>query len=363
MGQKLLGYVVPALVIQAVLVGGGYATGRELVEFFVSMGPASGLAGMALTAMLFSIGSMVSFELARCFRAYDYHSFTQVLLGRLRVLFEIGYLGGLVLVLAIVSAAASELLHDLAHWPHWLGATLFMILVAGLVFFGNTLIERVISAWSVTFYIAYGVIFVLVVSRFGADMARALTAEPIRPAAALWNGLSYTAYNIPIVPVLIFVARNFTSRREALIAGALAGPLILLPGFAFLLSLSAFYPAILNAPLPISTVLAHLGHPALTLFIQLIIFGALIKTGVGLLHGFNERLARSAQERARPLPRAARPLVALGMMVIAIFAATAIGLVDLIGRGYRFSAIYFLVVLVIPLLTVGLWRIREHRVA
>jgi uncharacterized membrane protein YkvI len=58
--MRLLKYIVPGLVIQAVLVGGGYATGRELVEFFVSKGPATGLAGLALTAVFFSAGSMVA---------------------------------------------------------------------------------------------------------------------------------------------------------------------------------------------------------------------------------------------------------------------------------------------------------------
>jgi uncharacterized membrane protein YkvI len=44
-------------------------------------------------------------------------------------------------------------------------------------------------------------------------------------------------------------------------------------------------------------------------------------------------------------------------MVLGAYAATAIGLVDLIGTGYRYSALYFLVVLVIPLLTRGLRRV------
>ncbi len=355
--RNLTRLVVPGLVIQAVLVGGGYATGRELVEFFLSIGPASALLGMALTALLFSIGAMISFELARSARAFDYDSFMKLLLGRFRWLFEAGYIAALTLALAVVSAAASELLAELAGMPHWLSASLFMIVVAGLVFFGSTLVERVISAWSIIFYIAYGTMFVLVVSRFGDSMTAAFAAEPLRPLPALWNGLSYTAYNITLIPVLIFVARDFASRREALWAGALAGPLILFPGFAFLLTLIAFYPDIRESPLPVSYVLDQVGSPALSLTIRLVIFGALLKTGVGLLHGFNERIARAAVDRGRPLPKAARPLVAITLIVLAGYAATAIGLVDLIGTGYRYSALYFLVVLVIPLLTVGLYRL------
>lgn len=355
--RGLTRYVVPGLVIQAVLVGGGYATGRELVEFFLSVNPASGLIGMALTALLFSVGAMIAFELARSAGAFDYNSLMGLLLGRFRWLFEIGYIAALILSLAVVSAAASELLAELAGMPHWLSASLFMAIVAGLVFFGNTLIERVISAWSIIFYIAYGAMFVLVVAQFGPDMAHALGAESVDAGPALWNGVSYTAYNITILPVLIFVARDFASRREALWAGAIAGPLILFPGFAFLLTLSAFYPEVKASALPVSYVLDRVDSPALSLVIRLVIFGALLKTGVGLLHGFNERLARTGLDRGRPLPKAARPAIAIALIILAGYAATAIGLIELIGTGYRYSAAYFLVVLVLPLLTVGLYRL------
>jgi uncharacterized membrane protein YkvI len=363
MANLIQRYVVPSLVIQAVLVGGGYATGRELVEFFLSLGPLSGLAGMLLTALIFSMCSMISFELARRYRTFDYGSFTGLFLGRFRFLFEISYLAGLMLALAVVSAAAGELLLASLGWSRWFSLMLFMAVVAGLVFFGNTVIERVISAWSVVFYLTYAALFLVVLTRFGDAMVAGIAAEPFHPGATLWSGLSYAAYNIPILPVLIFVARNFQSRREALISGALAGPLILLPGFAFLLALSAFYPTITTSTLPIQAVLQHIGSPLLSGAIQLVILGALVKTGAGLLHGFNERLARHAADRTRALPNVLRPLVALTLMLVAVIAAAEIGLVDLIGKGYRYSALIHLFVLVIPLLTIGLWRLRTNEAA
>lgn len=110
------------------------------------------------------------------------------------------------------------------------------------------------------------------------------------------------------------MARNFQSRSEAFIAGALTGPLVLLPGLASILALSAFYPGILTEPLPISVVLAQLGNSTLTLCVQIVILGAFVKTGVGLLHGLNERIARSAVDRGRAMPQYLRPILALGIM-------------------------------------------------
>ncbi len=98
-------YIVPGLVIQAVIVGGGYATGRELVRFFVSAKRAghTGLAGMFVTALLFTIGSMISFEIARSFSAFDYRSFVRTYLGRFEVVFELGYIAALISTLSVVS--------------------------------------------------------------------------------------------------------------------------------------------------------------------------------------------------------------------------------------------------------------------
>jgi uncharacterized membrane protein YkvI len=361
--MRLYRYIVPGLVIQAVLVGGGYATGRELVEFFISKGPATALAGLALTALWFSAAAMVSFELARQYRAFDYKSFCRIFLGRFWLLFEIGYYALLLLVLSVVAAASGKLLAQMFGLPELINAILFMSAVAFVVFFGNKAIEKVISAWSIVFYATYGSMFALVVWKFGPELHSALGAASLGWGEAVRDSFSYTGYNVVIIPILIFVARNFESRSEALVAGALAGPLILLPGFASLLALSAFYPGILTAPLPISVVLSRLASPALTICVQIVILGAFVKTGVGLLHGLNERFARTASDRGRAMPRYFRPLLALGIMVVAVFVASAVGIIDLIGQGYRYSSYFFLLIFFFPLMLRGLWLVLRRRLS
>jgi uncharacterized membrane protein YkvI len=350
-------YVVPGLVIQAVMVGGGYATGRELVEFFVSKGPATGLLGLALTALWFSAAAVVSFELARQYRAFDYHTFCRIFLGRFWVLFEIGYYALLLLVLSVLASAAGKLVAQMLGLPELVNSILFMAVVAFVVFFGNSLIEKVISAWAIVFYVTYGSIFALVLWKFSVPLHAALQAKPLDLAEAVQDSFSYTGYNVVILPILIFVARNFQSRSEAFIAGALAGPLILLPGLASILALSAFYPGILTEPLPISVVLSRLESSTLTLCVQIVILGALVKTGVGLLHGLNERFARAAVDRGRAMPRALRPVLALGIMVIAVFVASSFGIINLIGQGYRYSSYFFLLVFLLPLMLRGAWLV------
>lgn len=77
--ERLVRLIMPGLVVQAGMVGSGYATGHELVEFFLSNGPQTGFTRMILTGALFSITAMLSFELACRFEAFDYRSLCLVL--------------------------------------------------------------------------------------------------------------------------------------------------------------------------------------------------------------------------------------------------------------------------------------------
>ena len=74
-------YLLPGFVFESAVIAGGYATGRELVEFFLPAGPWGGLLGMLVSMLVWSAVLMVSFELARVARAYDYRSFFKLLLG------------------------------------------------------------------------------------------------------------------------------------------------------------------------------------------------------------------------------------------------------------------------------------------
>ena len=62
-------YLLPGFVFQAAVIAGGYATGRELVEFFLPAGSWGGLLGMMASMVVWSAVLMVSFLLARAGRA------------------------------------------------------------------------------------------------------------------------------------------------------------------------------------------------------------------------------------------------------------------------------------------------------
>jgi uncharacterized membrane protein YkvI len=347
-------YIVPGLVVMAVMVGGGYSTGREIVEYFISKGPATGLVGMAMTGLIMGFVAMISFELARKYRSFDYRTFTRLLLGRFALLFEFGYFVLLLLYLSVMTAAASSLGAEMFGSSPLLNSIVFICVVAWVVLYGSNVIERVISIWAVIFLCTYGSMVVVVVIKFGGHLSATLRATPIEYQKAALGALIYTGFN-PIVPICIYVARNFRSRSEALIAGALVGPMIMLPGLALSIALSAFYPAIVSAPIPVSALLTALNLPVLGIAVELVILTALLKSAVGILHGLNERLARAVQDKGGAMPQWMRGAAALIALIVAVFLSSSFGIIDLVKHGYRFCSYFFIAVFLLPLMTRGLW--------
>ena len=96
-------YLLPGFIFQSLVIAGGYGTGRELVEFFLDLGPLTGLLAMGVATAIWSAVAASSFELARLTRSYDYRTFFIHLLGRGWFLYEILYFLTAFLVLSVTA--------------------------------------------------------------------------------------------------------------------------------------------------------------------------------------------------------------------------------------------------------------------
>ena len=338
------------------MIAGGYGTGRELAEFFLPYGPTGGILAMMLVSMVcWSMVCAVAFEFARHFQVFDYRTFCKRLLGRGWVVYEVSYFMMLLLVLAVIAAAAGSILEETFGLPYLVGVLGIMVAIGFLTFEGTGLIERVFAGWSFVLYGVYLLLFAWSLSRFGPAIATSFRTVPIEPGWVV-GGIRYASYNVALVPALLFSIRHVKTRREALIAGTLAGPIAIIPAMLFLIVMAGHYPEIASQVVPANYLLTELGSGTFQLVFQIALFGTLIETGTGMIHGVNERVAEAFGETDRDLPPAVRPVMALGLLS----AGTAIaqfGLIDLIASGYGTLTWIFLVIVILPLLTLGVWKL------
>jgi uncharacterized membrane protein YkvI len=351
--------LLPALALKGVIIGGGYATGRELAEYFLSHGPGGALLAMLLATAIWSVVAALTFALALHFRAYDYRSFMARLLGRGWVLFEICYLLFAVLLLAVFGAAAGEVVSSVTGAPLMVGTLLLALAIAVVAGLGEWAVETMFKYISVLLYGVYALFIVLAVASFGGLIGAGLS-NTTADSSWLVGGVTYGSYNIVAAVMILPLLRHIPTRRSALVAGAIAGPLAMLPGFVFLLAMIGFYPAILAETLPSDFLLQRLDVPGFRILFQVMVFGALLESGVGVVHAVNERAVNAWKaRRTETHPRWLRPGLTVTLLVLCMFIADRIGLVELIATGYRAMAVVFLLVFVLPLLTFGvarLWR-------
>jgi len=353
-------YLLPGFVFQSVVIAGGYGTGREIVEYFLNYGPLGGLLGMLLiTTLMWSVMLAVTFEFSRLFRAYDYRTFFMKLLGRYWFIFEILYLIALLLVLAVIGSAAGVLLRDNFGFPYLVGVMIMLLAIGFLTFKGSGLIEKFLSGWSIVLYIVYGAFLIAAFIKFAPEIQKNFSTAEILPGWAL-GGFKYALYNMAIIPAILFCLSHIETRKEALWAGFWGGIIGILPGLLFYIATVSQYLGVLPQEVPAVFVLHKIGFPILLIVFQIVLFGTLIETGTGFIHAVNERIQSSLRARGKEMPRLLRPLVALILLLCGLGFST-FGLIALIAKGYGALSWGVFLVFIVPLMTIGLYKITKRK--
>jgi len=343
---------LPGFIFQSLIIGGGYGTGRELVEFFLHEGPISGLVNMGVATIIWSVVLAICFEFARKRKYYDYRSFISGLLGKWWFTYEILYLIGLVLVVSVMGSASGEIFNEMFDLPEIFGIIIMMTLVGIIVYYGTPLVEKVLSFWSIILYAAFAIMFISVFIMFSNDISLSFSQQSTDTNWTM-GGVKYAAYNIGLAPAILFCVRHFDSRKEALISGIFAGLIGMLPALVMFIAMLSQYPQIISETVPINIILENIGWTPFKFMFQIVLFGTFIETGVGLIHGFNERILSVKPD----LLDSWRAIIGIFLLLISIFFANQIGLIGLIANGYGALTWGYWIIFVIPIITIGLKKI------
>ncbi|WP_135806395.1 YkvI family membrane protein [Halorussus marinus] len=364
--------VLPAIILQSVLIGGGYATGREIVTYGAKYGAAGWLAVVGIW-IGFTVMAVLTFEVARTFGAYDYKRFIRQLIGRLWPAFDLLFVVMAVLVIAIMASAAGNIMEQTIGVPYLAGVSAVVAVVGVLSYAGESLIERFKTGGTAFLYLAYLVFGALVLSQTWGDVTAVFAAGDTSyvgeadALSVLQSGILYVGYNLVVFPAVFFALDRQTSRRESVVSGVLAGALMTIPFALTYVSFMGFYPAegVMGAAVPWLPVLERVGGPGLIAFYGVVMGWTLIETSVGLIHALVDRLDENIADVAvgpldgqTGLSKLQRGGLAVAVLVGALVLSR-VGIVALVAQGYTTMAYLFIALFAVPLLTVGVLRIRN----
>lgn len=350
--------MLPGMLFQSMVIGGGYGTGAEMAQYFGVSGIWGGILTCVVVALVWGIICAVAFEFTRVFKVYDYHSLTNHLLGKGAFLYEIVYIAACLMVLGVVVATSGNMFNTMFGLNKWIGSFILAILICVIVISGTKAVENVFAFWTYALYAVYIIFFIVIFAKFGGNIIENAAADPIR-GGWFGNGLSYASYNLGIMAALLYSTAGCESRKEAVASGLMCGVIAVLPALFLFLALSCFHPEYLTLEVPVNLLFEKLDIPVLYWAFEIVLFGTLIETGMGFIKAVVDRVEVACQKSKGEVPKWVRPGVTIGLMVIGL-AISAFGITAIILKGYGALPWGYVITLILPLFTVGIYKLYKH---
>lgn len=347
--------------------GGGFASGRQLVDFYVKYG------WYALFTPILSVGIIAlvlwcAWQFAVRHGAYDYHSWSVRYfesLGFLEPVFsmliEAMYLIILLLATGVAFATGGTVLnHMLPHVPYHAGTVGLALLILSLTIWGSGTVRRAATVMSLLIIAGMLIIYS---ANLVVNFPQLLQVVREMPSAnggfwaALWQSVKYAALQCSLVGAYTAVADGLRTSREVNRTTALG--FCVNAGMLTLASVGALlhYPVILTEKAPITYITQHGGGGALgVMLVSGIILLAVVSTGVGLIYGSARRITTWWSKRTGAPASRRVDIAASAVYVVASWCVASYGLIPLIAKGYAWVGMMSAPLIVAPILLVALWR-------
>jgi uncharacterized membrane protein YkvI len=350
---------LPGIILQSVLIGGGYATGREIVEYGGKFGAGGWISGLAIF-FGFSLIAFLSMEACRYWQVYDYKSLLKKLIGPGWIAYEIVYLLLSILIIAVMASAAGEILNQTLNFNNWVGVVLIILVVGFLNYKGEETIAKLETIGSVALFVAYFIFTSTVFFNRGNEITRTFhewntsyLMEAPSIIILLWTGILYVGYNLGVYPASFFTFKEIHTRKESLIASLLSGLLMTVPWFLTYFAIMAFYPDknILESTVPWLKMLETF-NPILISVFGVVVGWTLIETATGVIHAFISRIETEAEHKGKPLKKMTKAIISFGALVASLILSQ-VGIIDLVAKGYTLMAYAMIAVFAIPLIVLA----------
>ena len=313
-----------------VIVGAGFASGQEIMQFFTSFGTL-GLVGVLISSALFIFLAMALATLGQQRASTSHKRVIHAICGRYLGMFVDAMITFFMFAIAVVMlAGAGALLEQLAGIPKLWGSAVVTVLTIAIVCLD---VRKVIGfIGSITPLLTLMVIIVAVAAITGRDanletLEAAAATQPRGAGHWFIAALLYVSYNIVAgAPFLVIMGGQAIDRKTALwggvIGGALLGALMLLIAG----SMFAQVDTLGGVAMPMLLMATQLS-PFVGIVMGIAIFGMILNTAVGVLYSFSARVLEPGTPGFR------WGTIAAGALA---FAGSLVGFIQLVGTVYPF---------------------------
>lgn len=353
----MVGQVVKvALAFVGIIVGAGFASGQEVMQYFVAFG-VNGLWGAVISAVVMTVMALIILQLGSYFRADEHGEvfrrvsrpiFSRLLdLGVVLTLFSTGF---------VMFAGAGANLNQQWGLPVWVGALMMVVLVLAAGMLDVDKVTTVIGAITpfIIVFITIASIYTIVAGDFSGVEQLEEASESVETTLPNWfvAGVNYTSFNLMVaVSMAVVIGGNMFNPRVAGRGGLLGG---LIYSALLLISAVTLFLAVEKVgadDMPMLTIINEL-NPVLGQVMAVVIYGMIFNTALGMFYALGRRLTARRPTTFKPIYM---------LTVLAGFALSFFGFRELVGYVYPILGYMGLLLIAVMLVAWVRARVRIYR--
>ena len=349
--------------------GGGFATGNQANTYYVGLGwlgPISAVIAMLLLTLTMREAMIMynSRELKSHKELFEtlYHP-----LDKCYVLFEVFfYIMVLMAVAAAISGAASAL-NQYFGLNYYIGIVIVGALVLLLTIFGADLVRKVSTYMGIAILVTAITIYTIGIFKsktLFTVMSADFSAVGFRniPKAIL-NAFTYAGFQCVTLPTMIACGTPLKGKKncsKSMWISFVMNSVALVLSVFMLMSWKGYYGSVEGgSTIPTLTVCTEMGMKWLTVIYGICLLLCLISTGVTTTFGFVARFENHKVFKKIKSQRV-RSAVVSAFIIILSMTISLVGLTNIIKYGYGYCGYLAIAIVVVPFLTVGVYKNRKY---
>lgn len=358
-----------AAVLFSTHAGGGFATGNQETQYFVSSG-FSGVISAVLAMILYTmtIREAIVMKNSRNLKNYKelfetlYHPFDKI-----EWIFEIYFHTMVICAVGAVIAGAASLISatNIVSYIPAVFMVSFIFLI--LTIFGAKLIIKVSSIMSVIILVSMFIIFFIGIKARTPILIEAMNNFSLtgdsNMGKLMLKAFVYAGFQSVAIPTMISCSSVLKTDEQATKSMIIAFIMNCIALIMAVLMLLAWAPEFIGAgqtTLPVLYVCKNLNITYLYWFYNIALFVCLISTGVSILYGFVSKFSTTKLMNKIEKPIVRRIISSCLCMMVSI-SISMLGLSKIVKYGYGYCGYVGIGIIVIPFLTVGVYKNRKFR--
>ncbi|WP_201775206.1 YkvI family membrane protein [Corynebacterium epidermidicanis] len=300
-----------------VVVGAGFASGQEAIQFFVAFGP-WGIVGAVISSVLISITGMIVLRFGSYWMAQEHTAVLNEVAGRpIALLLDVGVMITLFSVGFVMFAGAGANLQQQFGLPLWVGSAIMIVLTMATGFLDIDKVSTVIGACTpfIIMFIVLATVYAITQAPSDLSTLDAATAQVQTGLPNWWvSCLNYVGFNLIVgASMAIVIGGVQTDTRAAGWGGFLGGLIFSALVLCLVVSLWLTLPIVGQESMPTLALVNHI-HPWLGIAMAIVIYAMIYNTAIGMFYSMSRRATASRPHLFRR--------VYLGFCVIGIVLST-----------------------------------------